>query len=69
MTTAGTPAAVVQKLNVAIREVLQQPAFKARFAQMAVEIAADSPAEFAAYIEAESRKWKDVVRRSGAKAD
>ena len=69
VTTAGTPAAVVQKLNVAIREVLQQPAFKARFAQMAVEIAADSPAEFAAYIEAESRKWKDVVRRSGAKAD
>ncbi len=69
VTTAGTPAAVVQKLNATIREVLQQPAFKARFAQMAVEIAADSPAEFAAYIEAESRKWKDVVRRSGAKVD
>lgn len=69
VTTAGTPTAVVNKLNTAIREVMRGSALQARFAQMAVEITGDSPAEFSAYIEAESRKWKDVVRRSGAKAD
>jgi len=69
VTTAGTPPAVVQKLNASIREVMQGPALRARFAQMAVEITGDSPSEFATYIDTESRKRKDVVRRSGAKAD
>jgi tripartite-type tricarboxylate transporter receptor subunit TctC len=68
-TTAGTPPAVVETLAGAVREVLRTPAVATRFAQIGVDLVGDSPAEFARYIEAESRKWKDVVRRSGARAD
>ena len=34
-----------------------------------VDLVGDTPADFAVYIDSESRKWKDVVRRSGARAD
>lgn len=69
VTTAGTPAPVVDKLAHAVREVLRAPATQARFAQMGVELVGDTPQEFAATIETETRKWKEVVRRSGARAD
>lgn len=69
VTTAGTPAATVTKLNSVLREIVQLSSLRSRFAGMAVELIADSPVEFAAYIDSESRKWKDVVRRSGARAD
>lgn len=69
VTTAGTPPAVVDKLQRAVREVLRTPAVQARFAAMGVELVGDTPQEFTATIEAESHKWKEVVRRSGARAD
>lgn len=69
VTTAGTPATTVAKLNATLREILQMGSLRSRFASMGVELVADSPAELAAYIDSESRKWKDVVRRSGARAD
>jgi len=68
VTTAGTPAAVVDRLNTVIREVIQAPAMQERFAQVGVTIVSDTPAEFARIIDAESRKWHEVVRTSGAKA-
>lgn len=66
---AGTPAAVVQRLSTAIHEVMNMPAVRARFGVMGVVPVFDTPAEFANYIEAESIKWKEVVRISGARVD
>ncbi len=69
VTTAGTPASTVSKLNATLREIVQMGSLRSRFAGMAVDLVADTPTEFATYIDSESRKWKDVVRRSGARAD
>lgn len=66
---AGTPAPIVDRLNAAIREAMGNPAVQNRFAQLGVSIVGDTPAEFAAYMDVESRKWSEVVRVSGAKVD
>ena len=69
VTTAGTPAFVIQKWVAGIHDVLKSPAIKERFAQSGVELVIDTPELFSTYIESESRKWKEVVRISGARAD
>ena len=69
VTTGGTPPAVVEKLYAAVREVLQNPAVVARFAQVGVTLVGEAPQDFSSYIDSESRKWREVVRVSGAKAD
>ena len=69
VTTAGTPAFVIQKWVAGIHDVLKSPAIKERFAQSGVELVIDTPELFSTYLESESRKWKEVVRISGARAD
>lgn len=69
VTTAGTPNLVIQKWVASIHEVLKNPTIKDRFAQSGVDLVFDTPEAFSYYIESESRKWKEVVRISGARAD
>jgi len=69
VTTAGTPNLIIQKWVASIHEVLKNPAIKDRFAQSGVDLVFDTPEAFTYYIESESRKWKEVVRISGARAD
>ena len=69
LTTAGTPNLVIQKWVASIHEVLKNPAIKDRFAQSGVDLVFDTPEAFSYYIESEYRKWKEVVRISGARAD
>ncbi len=69
VTTAGTTNLVIQKWVASIHEVLKNPAIKDRFAQSGVDLVFDTPEAFSYYIESESRKWKEVVRISGARAD
>jgi tripartite-type tricarboxylate transporter receptor subunit TctC len=69
VTTAGTPAAVVEKLSAAINETLRTPAAQVRFLEMGVELRPNSPQVFERYIAAETVRWKEVVRVSGAKLD
>lgn len=68
-TKAGTPAPVVAKLNAALAKVLTQPDVKKRIAEQGGLTHAESPEQFAAFIQAESQKWGKVVRDSGATAD
>ncbi len=66
---AGVPRPIVDKLNAAINKALESEAFKEKFAKIGDEPAGGTPEEFAATIKADSAKWDDVVRRSGAKLD
>jgi tripartite-type tricarboxylate transporter receptor subunit TctC len=67
---AGTPAAVVQRLNAAFAQVLGRPAVRDGLAAQGVEVARDhSSAQLASYMRSESAKWKEVVKASGARAD
>ena len=65
----GTPRDVIAKLNVEVNRALQSPQLKERYAAIDAEAVGGSIAEFAAFVKAESVKWGDVVRKSGAKLD
>jgi tripartite-type tricarboxylate transporter receptor subunit TctC len=66
---AGTPRPIIDKLNAALRKALAAPEVQARLAADGAEAIASSPEEYAADIDKEERKWSEIVRRSGAKAD
>jgi tripartite-type tricarboxylate transporter receptor subunit TctC len=65
---AGTPAAVIDKLNATINEGLKSAEMRASFAQLGIEPIVTSPQEFAAIIAQEVPKWAEVVRITGVKA-
>lgn len=66
---AGIPRPIVDRLNAAINKALASEAFKEKFAKIGDEPAGGTPEEFAATIKADSAKWEEVVRRSGARLD
>ncbi len=62
MAPAGTPVAVIQKLNAAINQIVGMPDVVARFRNDAVESAPGSPALLGNFIEADFRAWRNVVK-------
>jgi len=67
---AGTPPETIAKLNKAFTEALATPKVKQLFASQGFEPAADaSPQQLGRFIAAETAKWKDVVKKSGAQLD
>jgi tripartite-type tricarboxylate transporter receptor subunit TctC len=69
MAPAGTPAGIVDKLNVAINESLKPPEVVAALGKLGAEVRPGSSAEFAAFLAKERDKWVDVVTRTGIKAE
>lgn len=67
---AGTPAEVVNKLNAAFRDVVQQPDVKERLAKQGLEPPPNyTPAQLASYMRSEAAKWREVIKVSGATVD
>ncbi len=66
---AGTPADVVSRIQQEVAKSLATPALKERLATLGAIPSGNTPAQFAAHIEAEHKKWADVVKASGAKVD
>lgn len=65
---AGTPRAIVARLNREIGAILNAPDMKERFRAQGVDLVSSTPEEFAALIRSEIPKWRKVVQESGAKA-
>ena len=66
---AGTPPAVVARLNAEINRALDAPEMKERLALQGLDWKRNTPAEFAAFLKDEVAKWARAVKESGAKAD
>jgi tripartite-type tricarboxylate transporter receptor subunit TctC len=66
---AGTPAAVITKLNRVISEGLRSVEMKTSFAKVSAIAQPGSPEDFAAFIRVEVPKWAHVVQISGAKVE
>ncbi len=64
---AGTPSEVVAKLNAETVKALDTQAVRSRFEQLGTNVRATTPAEFAAFIEAEIKKWETVLRATQTK--
>jgi tripartite-type tricarboxylate transporter receptor subunit TctC len=62
----NTPKEIIDKLNSEINAILDEPAMKARIAEMGGLSMAGSPADFARVVAAETEKWEKVVKFAGA---
>jgi len=67
LASGGTPPAIVKLLHQEIARALEQADVKERFASLALDIAPLGPAEFGKLIEADVKRWKEVVAKSGIK--
>jgi tripartite-type tricarboxylate transporter receptor subunit TctC len=65
----GLPQAIAQRLSAEIGATLRSPEVVARMRALGAEPAPGTPAELAAHVLAERRKWSAVVQRSGARLD
>jgi len=65
---AGTPPAIVQKIQRDMAEALQMEDVKAKLAALGLEPVGNTPEQFAGVIRAETQKWGDIVRKAGIKA-
>ena len=66
---AGTPPDVVNRIQQEVAKSLATPALKERLAALGAIPSGNTPAQFATLIEAEHKKWAEVVKASGAKVD
>jgi len=69
MAPSRTPDAVVDKLNRGIQDVLRMPETKKRLGAMGVQIDAEDPAQFAAFLANETQRWGRIVKSSVQQID
>ncbi len=66
---AGTPGAVVTKLNTEVNRILAQDDIKNRFVALGTDIIGGSVQSFADQIKSDVARWGKAIKASGAKAD
>jgi tripartite-type tricarboxylate transporter receptor subunit TctC len=69
MAPAGTPKAIVDKLNAEIAKIVAKPEVKKAWQAQGAEPMSMSPEQFAQYVRDDITKWARVVKISGAKVD
>ncbi|MFJ4292881.1 tripartite tricarboxylate transporter substrate binding protein [Cupriavidus sp. NPDC089707] len=62
---AGTPKAVIDKLNAGINQALAAPDVRERLLAAGIEPAGGSPAQFSGFIQTEMVKWAKVAKNAG----
>ncbi|HEV7264759.1 MAG TPA: tripartite tricarboxylate transporter substrate binding protein [Falsiroseomonas sp.] len=69
VTTGGTPAPIVARLNQAIVGILNDPAYRARMDALGEEPTPSTPEELAATLRTESARWKQVIESAGIRVE
>ncbi|AOZ03237.1 hypothetical protein BKK81_29505 [Cupriavidus sp. USMAHM13] len=64
-----TPAAIVQRLNKELVAIAHAPDLRQRFAEQGVDLVSGSPADYAAFLDAENRKWAAIVKQANVTLD
>jgi len=66
---AGTPQALVDRINAEINKAMELPESKEKFVSLGMESTRNSSAEFGTFLSAEVDKWGAVVKSTGAKVE
>ena len=66
---AGTPKAIVDRLNRSVAAIVAAPEAKERLSALGFDPVNNTPEQFAAYIKIEVAKWAKVIKESGARVD
>jgi tripartite-type tricarboxylate transporter receptor subunit TctC len=66
---AGTPQAIVQRLNAEVNAAIDAPAVQKSYEALAVLMKRMTPAEIGKFMVSEAAKWQKVVNEAGIKAE
>lgn len=66
---AGTPDAVIDKLNATANGILKTPEMRARLAQIGDEPAGGTPQDLGKYLQGEIDKWSPIIQSAGVKVN
>ncbi|MDK3021997.1 tripartite tricarboxylate transporter substrate binding protein [Cupriavidus taiwanensis] len=66
---AGTPPAVITRLNAAAKKAVHTEAFRKRAEQEGLAIGGGTPDEFGRYVKAERQRWSKVIKDANITAD
>ena len=66
---AGTPEAIVNKLNAELMAVMALPSVREKLQGQGMEVLGGTPAQYLEFIRAETERWGRIVRASGAKVN
>jgi tripartite-type tricarboxylate transporter receptor subunit TctC len=66
---AGTPAAVVNKLNAEMVKMIADPPFAQRLLDVGSEPLSSTPAGLAAHMRKETDRWSKVIQAAGIKVE
>ena len=66
---AGTPNAIIKRLNTQMSTILNNPETKTQLASRGFDVQTSTPDQLGAYIKAEVTKWAPIVKKSGATAE
>lgn len=66
---AGTPPAAIARLSEALAKALAQPEVREKFASQGLDVASNTPEQFAAFIRAENEKWGKVAKTANIRLD
>ncbi|MGE3935517.1 MAG: Bug family tripartite tricarboxylate transporter substrate binding protein [Rhodospirillaceae bacterium] len=66
---AGTPRPAIEKLNLAMKAMVDEPAVRARFAEAGIEAMAEPPADFDARIRRDYEKYGEIIKRTGMRVE
>jgi tripartite-type tricarboxylate transporter receptor subunit TctC len=66
---AGTPNAIVMRLNAIINDALKSPDIRETLSRFSSDPIGGTPQEFADFIAVESKKWAETIRAAGIKAE
>lgn len=66
---AGTPQAVVNRLNSALNAALAQPDIRKRFNGFGLEAVSSTPAQLKDRVAVEVKRWGDVISKAGIRVE
>ena len=66
---AGTPKAVIERLNIAVQQALDAKELRDKLTAQGCEVLKGSPAQFSALIREDLPRWQKIVKESGASLD
>ena len=66
---AGTPPAVVERIATEVIRILAAPESREKLESLGYEPIGNTPAQFAAIMQAEQKKWTAVIREAGISSD
>ena len=66
---AGTPPAVVARLQASLQKMKAAPDVQEQFKKMGLDALFTKPGDFGAFIVSDSAKWAELIKKSGATAE